>query len=174
LASLLRDLTDIRQIVFRSRGRFGGMASPSALLDGMALAFPVLDEFRRKLSGPSSSASSDTQREILRQTNLWLMSFGPGCEPSERQVKVGVRSELLCRWLGERLVDRCVEIDEKGLTMVQVQQIVDSLILDVPLARQRPGQTDVENELQVICRDMFALALAREWVRSSLPRLPTR
>src|SRR5205085_424714 len=57
LASLLRSLTSVRQIVFCDMvGRFLGMASPSAILDGLAETFPVLDEFRRELrKGEASS-----------------------------------------------------------------------------------------------------------------------
>src|SRR5262249_501986 len=50
LASLLRSLTAIRQVVFcDARGRFAGMASPGAIVDGLRGAFPQLDEFPTKL-----------------------------------------------------------------------------------------------------------------------------
>jgi hypothetical protein len=79
--------------------------------------------------------------------------------------------------------------------MVQVQQLVDSLIPDVPIEQPlAPGPSQVgptgqdvavappageppeqdRFELMVIDRDAFALELAREWVRSGLPRMPMR
>ncbi|RYZ05955.1 MAG: DUF4062 domain-containing protein [Myxococcales bacterium] len=177
LATLLRDLTNIRQILFRSRQKFGGMASPAAVLDGMGDAFPELGDFRRKLANaaPFGAPSRDTGRELQRQTDIWKDLFG-GANPELREdmIKVGVRSELLQKWLGERLVDRCIRVDESGPTMVQVQQIVDSLLPDLPLERQVTSTAGTHLELQVICRDSFALELAREWVRSSLPRVPAR
>jgi hypothetical protein len=178
LATLLRDLTNIRQILFRAHGRFGGMASPAAVLDGMGDAFPELGEFRRQLTAsapPYGPPSQDTEREILRQTEIWKSLFGGG-NPAllEIGIKVGVRSELLQKWLGERLIDRCIRVDESGPTMIQVQQIVDSLLPDLPLERSVKATIGTALELQVICRDSFALELAREWVRSSLPRMPAR
>jgi hypothetical protein len=76
--------------------------------------------------------------------------------------------------------------------MVQVQQIVDSMLPDVPLQRRKKPEKPLENNkangktdtkdraqksgfmLQVVDRDAFALELAREWVRSGLPRTPVR
>ena len=55
--------------VLRRSGRFAGMASPAAILDGLASAFPELDEFARKLR--RDAASSDIERETDRQTNAW-------------------------------------------------------------------------------------------------------
>jgi hypothetical protein len=57
--------------------------------------------------------------------------------------------------------------------MTQVQQIVDSLLPDVPVQRRRKAP-DEGFELLVVDRDVFALELAREWVRSGLPRSPLR
>ena len=76
--------------------------------------------------------------------------------------------------MGERLIDRCLQIDEGGPTMVQVQQIVDSLLVDLPIERRIKSAEGTKVELRVVCRNEFALALAREWVRSSLPRIPNR
>jgi hypothetical protein len=59
------------------------------------------------------------------------------------------------------------------LSMSQVQQIVDSLLPDVPVQRRRKAPED-GFELLVVDRDAFALELAREWVRSGLPRSPVR
>lgn len=89
-------------------------------------------------------------------------------------MKVGVRAPLLERWLGERWVGRCIRVDATELSMSQVQQIVDSLLPDVPL--QRPQKTGDEESISVLVvdRDAFALELAREWVRSGLPRSPIR
>jgi hypothetical protein len=70
LASLLRSLTAVRQVVFLDQvGRFAGMASPAALVDGLGAAFPVLDEFGRRLRSPDVSA--DTERETDRQVTIW-------------------------------------------------------------------------------------------------------
>jgi hypothetical protein len=59
------------------------------------------------------------------------------------------------------------------LSMSQVQQIVDSQLPGVPV--QRTGKaTGAGVELLVVDRDAFALELAREWVRSGLPRSSMR
>jgi hypothetical protein len=176
LASLLRSLTAVRQIVFCDMvGRFIGMASPAAILDGLGDAFPELDEFARKLR--EGHATSDVERETDRQTNEWnafLSMRVAGMPPSatEGNLKVGVRRPLLERWVGERWVSRCIRADSHDLNMTQVQQIVDSLLPDVPLERrkQKPDENDIE--LLVVDRDAFALELAREWVRTGLPRSP--
>src|SRR5262249_19473075 len=70
LASLLRSLTAVRQIVFCDlAGRFAGMASPAAIVDGLSTSFIELDEFARKLRQEPSS--SDVERETNRQTDAW-------------------------------------------------------------------------------------------------------
>lgn len=181
LASLLRALTSVRQLVFcDAGGRFIGMASPSAIVDGLAAAFPVLDGFARSLR--ETPASPDIEREIDRQTQAWNAAVAqaagqarPKLPPPdvERAWKVGVRAPLLARWLGERWVERCIRVESNDLSMSQVQQIVDSLLPDVPLERRRPSP-DRPHELLVVDRDAFALELAREWVRSGLPRSPVR
>jgi hypothetical protein len=182
LASLLRSLTSVRQVVFcDTDGRFVGMASPAAIMDGLASAFPSLDEFARRLRHGASSV--DIEQETDRQTNAWnaFVSAPPGVvnpgapQPSigvnESTLKVGVRGPLLERWLGERWVCRCIRVDSYDLSMNQVQQVVDSLLPDVPIQRRKKTS---ENgfELLVVDRDAFALQLAREWVRSGLPRSP--
>lgn len=88
-------------------------------------------------------------------------------------MKVGVRAPLLDRWLGERWVDRCIRVEGNDLSMTQVQQIVDSLLPDVPVERRKKAPEE-GFELLVDDRDAFALELAREWVRSGLPRSPVR
>ena len=149
-------------------------------------AFPDLDEFARRLRQDASSV--DIERETDRQTNAWnafvsAPSLPPGgVSPNvppqstgidESTLKVGVRGPLLDRWLGERWVGRCIRVDSYDLSMNQVQQIVDSLLPDVPIQRRKK---EPENgfELLVVDRDAFALQLAREWVRSGLPRSPVR
>jgi hypothetical protein len=186
LASLLRSLTSVRQVVFcDTGGRFVGMASPAALMDGLANAFPELDEFARELRQDVSSV--DIERETDRQTNAWNVFINAPPVPGvvrgtfpppprfvdETTLKVGVRGPLLERWLGERWVGRCIRVDSYDLSMNQVQQIVDSLLPDVPIQRRKKAP---ENgfELLVVDRDAFALQLAREWVRSGLPRSPVR
>jgi len=99
--------------------------------------------------------------------------FGP-----ESQIKVGVRAPLLERWLGERWVNRCIRVDGDNLSMNEVQQIVDSLLPDVPVQRPKKSAASEkkgaasEIEVIVVDRDAFALELAREWIRSGLPRSP--
>lgn len=190
LAKLLHSLTAVRQIVFRhADGRFAGMASPAAVVDGLSAAFYELDEFGRVLrEGPSSQ---DTDRETDRHIQEWERVLNcrnppkPGARSggaparaaaarnpaaAEMAIKVGVRPELLRVWLGERLVTRCINVDETGPTMAQVQQIVESLLPDVPIERLRSPGDDPLPQLQVVDRDAFALELAREWVRSGIPR----
>lgn len=180
LASLLRSLTAVRQLVFcDATGRFVGMASPSAIVDGLAAQFPELDAFARKLR--EVPASSDIERETDRQTRAWAelvaqaVQAGTPMQPTdiERAWKVGVRAPLLERWLGERWVSRCIRVEANDLSMSQVQQIVDSLLPDVPVER-RKMTPEPRLELLVVDRDAFALELAREWVRSGLPRSPVR
>jgi hypothetical protein len=47
---------------------------------------------------------------------------------------------------------------------------------DIPVQRsKKPPEPGIERiELLVVDRDAFALELAREWVRSGLPRSPVR
>jgi hypothetical protein len=102
LASLLYSLTAVRQVVFRGTdGRFVGMVSRAAIMDGLANAFSELDEFARILR--LGVASSDIERETDRQTTPWnqYLSAPPvpaGSPPVaaiiESQLKVGVRSPL--------------------------------------------------------------------------------
>jgi Domain of unknown function (DUF4062) len=69
LASLLRSLTHVRQIVFCGReDRFAGMASPDALLDGMSARFPILDLFARsageRVDRRSSKGNGTADRDL--------------------------------------------------------------------------------------------------------------
>jgi hypothetical protein len=180
LASLLRALTSVRQVVFCDpAGGFVGMASPAAIMDGLASDFPQLDEFARRLRQEASSL--DLERETDRQTRAWndyvselsASNASPPAGDYESVLKIGVRGPLLERWLGERWVGRCIRVDGSDLSMNQVQQIVDSLLPDVPIQRRRKTPT-AGFELLVVDRDAFALQLAREWVRSGLPRSPVR
>jgi hypothetical protein len=189
LASLLRSLTAVRQVVFRDpSGRFIGMASPAAIVEGLAAEFPVLEEFARRLR--ETPSSSDIETETDRQTSAWNTYMAGSAKPFvpprakagrpgqvadvERFLKVGVRAPLLTRWLGERWVDRCIRSEGSDLSMTQVQQIVDSLLPDVPVERHgKPSEEEIL-ELLVVDRDAFALELAREWVRTGLPRSPVR
>lgn len=189
LASLLRSLTQVRQIVFTGRGgRFAGMASPDAMLDGLGARFRELDSFIQRLRDTPSS--EDRTKETDRQIDTWDTLFvSPTASPapvpvrarakqaladvtlptSELDRQVGVREELLQAWLGERLIGRCIEI-RGGLTMSQVQQIVDCLVPDVPVEEVSGSDDPPLVTIKVIDRDAFALELAREWVRAGLPR----
>ena len=63
LASLLRSLTSVRQLVFcGASGCFVGMASPAATIEGLTSAFPELDEFARKLRQDTASSESTTDQ----------------------------------------------------------------------------------------------------------------
>jgi Domain of unknown function (DUF4062) len=181
LSSLLQALTAVRQLVFcDAEGRFVGMASPSAILDGLRGAFGELDEFARRPS--KESPSSDIERETNRQTEAWKAFVNTPMTAAdqnaslgnrEQQLKVGIRGPLLGQWLGERWVSRCIRVDSNDLSMTQVQQIVDSLLPDVPVERRRKAPKE-GFELLVVDRDSFALELARQWVRTGLPRSPVR
>jgi Domain of unknown function (DUF4062) len=197
LVSLLRSLTQVRQIVFTGRGgRFAGMASPNALVEGLGARFGELDAFSQRLR--ETPATEDRHQETERQIATWSTVFAmsaaavpplpeglrtalpqfqavPGVvlPVPESQRHVGVREELLQGWLGERLVSRCIEI-RGDMTMSQVQQVVDCLVSDVPLERIPDGTELQRPEVMVIDRDAFGLELAREWVRAGLPRNPAR
>ena len=187
LASLLRALTTVRQLVFcNSEGGFLGMASPAAIADALTSAFPLIGEFARRLG--EQPGSSDLEMETDRQTDAWRNflnappQVGPlGVSPpavspqpqtiDEKQIKVGVRAPLLERWLGERWVNRCIRVEGEQLSMNEVQQTVGSLLPDVPIERPKIGATE-DTKVSVIDRDAFALELAREWIRSGLSRSP--
>lgn len=168
LAALLQQLTCVRQLVFvHSDGKFAGMASPAATRDGLCSAFPKIRDFDEKLR--SGDASQDAEREIARAAELWKLEM----RADEADLKVGVRPQLVSRWLGGRLVTRCITVDaHAGLTMVQVQQIIDSLIPDVPVQQiaRTDARTDEAAKVMVVDRDQFAVELAREWVQTGLPR----
>jgi Domain of unknown function (DUF4062) len=184
LASLLRTLTTVRQLVFcNSEGAFIGMASPAAIADALVSAFPLIGDFARRLS--AQTGSSDLDSETDRQMEEWRKFLDesvsqntlPGQPPppprklDEKQIKVGVRAPLLERWLGERWVNRCIRVEGEQLSMNDVQQIVDSLLPDVPIERPTSRATE-DTKVSVVDRDAFALELAREWIRSGLPRAP--
>lgn len=178
LAVLAQTLTSVRQFVFsHADGKFAGMASPTTVREGLSAAFPALAKFDAEIRSGSDS-SKDTDREINRCIGLWNQQM----IAAEPQIKVGVRPQLLAEWFGERFVNRCIRIDgDARLTMVQVQQLVDSLIPDVPVERAtdavQPAADDGEEanqppKLMVVDRDAFALELARQWVRTGMPRTP--
>jgi hypothetical protein len=171
LSNLLIALTGVRQLVFRrSDGGFYGMTSPTAVVQQLAAQFPLCAAFLEQLR--QSEPSADTEREMARQIDVWKDVHDAPHGPGEDQAKVDVRPVLLERWLGERLSMRCLEIDPQGLTLTTVQQIVDSLVPYVPIEQRHGVSPTLTRELQVIDRDAFAFELAREWVRTSLPRTP--
>jgi hypothetical protein len=174
LSALLQTLTPVRQLVFsRQDGSFAAMASVSAVRQGLCDAFPALAEFDTR---QKQDATVDVEREMLRVTAAW----NAGVQREERSIKVGVRPHLLTSWLGERLVKRCIVIpQDTGLTLVHVQQIVESLVPDVPVDWPQPEDPApapdvVRNRLMVVDRDAFALEVARQWVRAGIPRAPIR
>lgn len=182
LAVLAQTLTGVRQFVFsHSDGAFAGMASPTAVREGLKEAFPPLSDFDAALR--ADNPSKDINREIDRCVQLWATSIGP----SEETIKVDVRPQLLVEWFGERLIRRCLRLSpSEGLSIVQVQQLVESLIPDVPVeertqradlppqAGMRNSSTSPDIRLMVVDRDAFTLELAREWVRTEMPRIPIR
>jgi hypothetical protein len=174
LSALLQTLTSVRQLVFTHQdGSFAAMASPAAVRQGLCDAFRELAEFDTPLR---QNATMDVDRETNRVISAWNSTLR-GREPS---FKVGVRPHLLPAWVGERLVDRCIAIPpDTGLTMVHVQQIVESLVPDVPVDWPLPERTtpavSVERaRIMVVDRDAFALEVARQWVRAGVPRAPIR
>ncbi|HEY3258915.1 MAG TPA: hypothetical protein VGJ95_01375, partial [Pseudonocardiaceae bacterium] len=171
LATLLQSLTSIRQLVFaHAGGHFAGMASPAAVREGLCAAFPEIATFDTALR--SGGGSEDTEREIRRCIDLWNAQMR-GTEPL---LKVGVRWQLVARWLGERLITRCIRLDASaGLTTTQAQKIIESLLPDVPVEQAPPPTQENPDashvpRLMVVDRDAFALEVAREWVRTGLPR----
>jgi hypothetical protein len=173
LAVLAETLTGVRQFVFaHADGSFAGMASPIAVRERLSAAFPELAGVDAEIR--LGAVSLDVGREFDRVLNVWRRRI----QVEEPDLKVGVRMPLLTEWLGERLVTRCIRIEpEPGLTMTQVQQIVESLLPDVPVERipAPPGSPAavpgiVGVRLMVVDRDAFALELARQWVEASLAR----
>ena len=86
------------------------LASPDAIVDVLAKAFPRLNEFARILSQTPSSL--DIERETSRQTDAWnnyvnpppgsvAQSRPPGT--SEFTLKVGVRTPLVALWFDRPL-----------------------------------------------------------------------
>src|SRR6201996_1995374 len=172
LATLLQSLTSVRQLVFvHPGGRFAGMASPAAVREGLCRAFPEIANFDALLR--SGVGSEDTEREIARCVDLWNVQM----RGIELTLKVGVRWQLVVRWLGERLITRCITLDaESGLTTTQAQKIIESLVPDVPVEQQirlpsaeGGDAVDLPPQLMVVDRDAFALEVAREWVQTGLP-----
>jgi hypothetical protein len=173
LCSLLHNLTGVRQLVFRdAKVRFCGMVSPSAVLDRFSESFPQCAAFLAELR--MGFPSLDIERETDRQLKIWAQIHQLPSNLGESQAKVGLRAELLGRLLGERLIERCIRVDAQGLTMSQVQQIVESPLPDVPIDRISTDGPEPIHELQIVDRDSFALELAREWVKTGLPRNPIR
>ena len=141
-------------------GRFCGMASPDAIVDRWAAKFPLCATFLAELR---KDEALDIKRETDHQLAVWATThIAPNEDGPSRRAPVS-----------ERLVARCISVDSQGLTMAQVQQIVESPLTDVPSpsAGCPPQPARV---LEVVDRDSFALELAREWVRTSPPRNPVR
>ncbi len=181
MAALTERLTDVRQLVFTDGGRFAGMASPRSVREGLCAAFPQLAAFHSAMNvpvappavvPPPQAMADDVERETHRWAERWRQNM-----QQEGGVKVDVRRSLLLRWLGDRLVTRCIEAGRE-LTVLDVQQIVDSPIADVPIERPPPiaagatGPPDPDaREIVIVSRDAFAVQLARQWVRAELPRM---
>jgi Domain of unknown function (DUF4062) len=181
MAALTERLTDVRQLVFTQGGRFVGMASPASVRQALCAEFPELAKFQAKMEQAAVRAPPPPvppTDDVERGTHRWADEWRAKMWPREGSLKVDVRRSLLERWLGERLVTRCVEVGTE-LTMVDVQQIVDSPLPDVPLERpQVPARESTEppdpsaREIVIVSRDAFAVQLARQWVRAEIPRIP--
>ena len=87
-----------------------------------------------------------------------------------------MRHDLLEKWLNDYLVRGVITVDrEVGLTVSQVQQILDWPWPYVPVQGLFPHEPGVDNEPPiVVSRDALALELARKWVARELPRNPAR
>jgi hypothetical protein len=181
MAALTERLTDVRQLVFTQAGRFAGMASPASVRQALCAEFAELAAFQADMEKPDVQAPpapqppmDDVARETHRWANHWRMQMGP----RESSLKIDVRGSHLERWLGERLLTRCVEVGPE-LTLVDVQQIIDFPLRDVPLERPplltRGGAAPDPSarEIVIVSRDGFAVQLARQWVRSEMPRIPS-
>jgi hypothetical protein len=178
MAALTERLTDVRQLVFTDGGRFAGMASPASVRQALCAAFPDLAAFQATMEGPAVAAAPVPSDDVAQETHRWANQWRGTMSAREGALKVDVRRALLERWLGERLVTRCIEAGAE-LTMVDVQQIVDSLLPDVPIERPpriSPEATKPrdpsEREIVIVSRDAFAVQLARQWVRAEMPRIP--
>lgn len=173
LAVLLQNLTDVRQLVFsKEDGSFAAMASPSATRQGLRDSFDQLGQFD---AGIREGVTADLDREIDRVVERWGRSVGL----LESSLKVDVRWQLLQRWIGEALIQRAVLIDPvSGMTITDIQNIVESLVPDVPVDWPQPTEESTASgrrgRLMVVDWDGFALAIARQWVATSLPRAVTR
>jgi Domain of unknown function (DUF4062) len=177
MAALTERLTDVRQLVFTDGGRFAGMASPASVRQALCAAFPELAAFQTTMEGPGVAAPAASD-DVAQETHRWANQWRGTMNAREGALKVDVRRALLERWLGERLVTRCIEAGDE-LTMVDVQQIVDSLLPDVPIERPprvppEPAtpQDPSKREIVIVSRDAFAVQLARQWVRAEMPRIP--
>ena len=175
MAALTERLTDVRQLVFTQGGRFVGMASPASVQAALCAEFPELATFQAEMEQPAVGAPPPgvpPTDDVAQGTHRWATQWRAQMGAREGSLKVDVRRSLLERWLGERLVTRCVEVSTE-LTMVDVQQIIDSPLPDVPLERPpllASGATEPPDpsarEIVIVSRDAFAVQLARQWVRA--------
>ncbi len=174
LANLLVTLTGVRRLVFRQDAAapssgLVGTASPTAVVEGLTATFPELAGFLTSVRS-DLGATRDVDREIDRQLGWWANFVASNYGGREGAHAIGVRPLLLRDWLGERLVTGSVRCEADELTMLQVEQIVQSFVPYVPLEAVGPEGTVI----RLVDRDAFALGLAREWVRAGLPRTPVR
>jgi hypothetical protein len=178
MAALTERLTDVRQLVFTEGGRFAGMASPASVRQALCAAFPRLERFQTAMEEPNAQpAPPPAMDDVARETHRWAGRWRAEMRAEESALKRDVRRSLLQHWLGDRLVTRCIEAGSE-LTMMDVQQIVDSPIADVPIERPPRTPRDAtappkpsEREIVIVSRDAFAVQLARQWVRAELPRI---
>jgi hypothetical protein len=182
MAALTEQLSDVRQLVFTNRGRFVGMASPRTVRQALCADNSALAAFHAAMTEHETTTRSpsppDASDDVERETRRWIERWRMDIASKERSMKLDVRRSLLVRWLGESFITRCIEAGSE-LTVIDVQQIIDSPLVDVPIERPRqiptatPEPADTSStEILVVSRDAFAVQLARQWVRAGLPRIP--
>ena len=133
--------------------------------------FTVLHEYEQKVG---TNPHIDVTDEVNRRLNQWR-TFFTGAH-NEGTVRVWVRRYLLEEWLGEYLIRGVIKVEpQTGLTISQVQQILDWPWPYVPVCGLSPSEQAVDTAFPIVVnRDSFALELAREWVARELPRNPVR
>jgi hypothetical protein len=172
LASLAADLTSIRQFLFTGRDlEVLGLSTPAVVRDCLRAAFPMLRDYEQQLGNNPLADATDEANRRLDQWHLFFTGAG-----GEETARVWLRHDLLEDWLGEYLIRGVITVDrEAGLTVSQVQQILDWPWPYVPVRGLSPPEPGVDNEPPIVVnRDAFALELAREWVARELPRNPAR
>jgi hypothetical protein len=176
LAGLLEDCAPVHQLVLLWRGEeLLGLCSPDVLRRQLAAAYPTLEEFEQRIA--AKAIDDDPTAEARRRVEDW-MAWLTETDRVEVDVKKWVRRPSIRRWLGSYLVEQAIHVDPKtGLTVAQVDQILNWPFPYVPLFGLRPRRSDSPTtgpSLRVVPRDVFARQLAVTWARREMPRNPVR